>query len=470
MFALCFKKSLKLCFRLFCFIKVFTWFYFSIAIFSIAILYYNNNNSKTISIHLIGEIKMADATAILNQISGGLDGLANAIFTIHPNNNQSFTELWGWNLPGLSLTDVSDEVLACKSLCQRSLENPDIPQEKLDRLLQYPQRISFIQTQTVPNLPGGNALAAYTAIKGLIDSLETILKSIIIEPPFEVKAIEDKKLLPASQLKELKQIELGIKKLKTDSEGLNKKVDEIFEAHSIAQSLPADLQTLQEAKLAYEESVKNMERTSLRIENIIKNSNDALESLNNSKKEAAEIVNKASQAYGVTTNIGLGRAFSDSAEKLTKSVYFLGILLVIALVAAGYITYIRVEWVHKLIDNQKTTTSLLLVNATFTALSVGAPVWMAWLLTRQIGQRFKLAQDYAYKATIAKAYEGYRLEASNIDESLSRKLFEIALDKLAEGPIRLIENDKNLGSPTETEGSLNSITPKINLSLGGEKN
>jgi len=281
LFALCFKKSLKLCFRLFCFIKVFTWFYFSIAIFSIAILYYNNNNSKTISIHLIGEIKMADATAILNQISGGLDGLANAIFTIHPNNNQSFTELWGWNLPGLSLTDVSDEVLACKSLCQRSLENPDIPQEKLDRLLQYPQRISFIQTQTVPNLPGGNALAAYTAIKGLIDSLETILKSIIIEPPFEVKAIEDKKLLPASQLKELKQIELGIKKLKTDSEGLNKKVDEIFEAHSIAQSLPADLQTLQEAKLAYEESVKNMERTSLRIENIIKNSNDALESLNN---------------------------------------------------------------------------------------------------------------------------------------------------------------------------------------------
>jgi hypothetical protein len=41
----------------------------------------------------------------------------------------------------------------------------------------------------------------------------------------------------------------------------------------------------------------------------------------------------------------------------------------------------------------------------FSFLSVGAPLWFAWLATKQIGQRFRLTEDYALKATVAKAYE-----------------------------------------------------------------
>ena len=97
---------------------------------------------------------------------------------------------------------------------------------------------------------------------------------------------------------------------------------------------------------------------------------------------------------------------------------------------------------------------IMWLNVTLTALSVSAPVWLAWLATRQIGQRFRLAEDYSYKATVAKAYEGYRAEASVIDAELSKKLFGIALDRLGEPPLRLVEKESP-GSPAhEVQGPI----------------
>ena len=79
-------------------------------------------------------------------------------------------------------------------------------------------------------------------------------------------------------------------------------------------------------------------------------------------------------------------------------------------------------------------------------LSVGAPLWFAWLATKQIGQRFKLAEDYGFKASVAKAYEGYRKEAARIDEAFEARLFSSALTRLEEAPLRLIEETSH-GSP-----------------------
>lgn len=74
-------------------------------------------------------------------------------------------------------------------------------------------------------------------------------------------------------------------------------------------------------------------------------------------------------------------------------------------------------------------------------LSLGAPIWFAWVATKQISQRFRLSEDYAFKASVAKAYEGYRKEAARIDESFEARLFSSALSRLEEAPLRLVESD-----------------------------
>jgi hypothetical protein len=79
-------------------------------------------------------------------------------------------------------------------------------------------------------------------------------------------------------------------------------------------------------------------------------------------------------------------------------------------------------------------------------LSVGAPIWFAWIATKQIGQRFKLSEDYGFKSSVAKAYEGYKKEASRIDEKLEHRLFSSALTRLEEAPLRLMDG-KTHGSP-----------------------
>jgi len=67
-------------------------------------------------------------------------------------------------------------------------------------------------------------------------------------------------------------------------------------------------------------------------------------------------------------------------------------------------------------------------------------------LISQIGQRFRLAEDYAFKASVAKAYEGYRREAARIDKAFEARLFGSALTRLEEAPLRLVEA-KTPGSP-----------------------
>ncbi|EPY4131494.1 hypothetical protein ACXDI5_000161 [Klebsiella variicola] len=79
-------------------------------------------------------------------------------------------------------------------------------------------------------------------------------------------------------------------------------------------------------------------------------------------------------------------------------------------------------------------------------LSIGGPVWFAWLATKQIGQRFRLSEDYAFKASISRAYEGFRSEASRIDKNLEIKLLASALSRLDELPLRLVETETH-GSP-----------------------
>lgn len=94
--------------------------------------------------------------------------------------------------------------------------------------------------------------------------------------------------------------------------------------------------------------------------------------------------------------------------------------------------------------------------------SVIAPLWFAWLATKQISQRFKLAEDYDFKASVAKAYEGYKKEAAKIDEEFEARLFNVALTRLEEAPLRLV-NSVNHGSPTH------EVIEKTGLNKVGER-
>jgi hypothetical protein len=82
---------------------------------------------------------------------------------------------------------------------------------------------------------------------------------------------------------------------------------------------------------------------------------------------------------------------------------------------------------------------------------VGATIWVAWLSTKRIGHNFRLAEDYGYKATLAKSYEGYKAEAETLDAvkpdyEFRMRVFSSLLSRLDEHPLRFVEHATH-GSP-----------------------
>ena len=114
--------------------------------------------------------------------------------------------------------------------------------------------------------------------------------------------------------------------------------------------------------------------------------------------------------------------------------------------AGAYLGYHRVQVITTALNDQDPKIGFIWLQLALSALSVGAPLWFAWIATKQVGQRFRLAEDYSFKASVARAYEGYRKEAARLDEKFEAELFSSALKRLDEEPLRLVEKSDH-GSP-----------------------
>lgn len=78
-------------------------------------------------------------------------------------------------------------------------------------------------------------------------------------------------------------------------------------------------------------------------------------------------------------------------------------------------------------------------------------IWLGWLAARQIGNLARVQQDYAYKASTAIAFEGYKKEiASANDQALSKQLLETAVRNFGDNPVRLHERSADQGHPLES--------------------
>ena len=120
--------------------------------------------------------------------------------------------------------------------------------------------------------------------------------------------------------------------------------------------------------------------------------------------------------------------------------------LISALGLGSWIGSSQLRNFSELIKQPGSDPTIAVINLVLTLLSVGATVWFSWVATKQVGQRFRLAEDYAFKASVSRAYEGYRREAANIDDAFVARLFSSALSRLDEQPLRLVETTTH-GSP-----------------------
>jgi hypothetical protein len=348
-----------------------------------------------------------------------------------------------WSHPGLTKRELIEDAEKIIELIEA--RGGDELGEYGDRLLSYESRIEQLIKNTIPQLRTGNCGTAVSVYLLTLQGLRKALDPVLIQDD------------PGKAASDLKQIvkKLGDMKSKLSDLGprvskLDVMVEEIEDAHEkaleAADQLPTDLRALSEAQESIEKLLKDAEQDQEHVLRI----KETAEKLDSRLKEidvnANKVLKECESAFSAATSVGLALAFSERASSLSESIRWWIFGLISALGAGFYLGSAQLHSLTDLFITPDVPTSLVLLNLLLSLLSVGAPVWFAWLATKQIGQRFRLSEDYAFKASISRAYMGFRREAADIDKDMEAKLMQSALTRLDELPLRLVETD-NHGSP-----------------------
>ncbi|MEM8500204.1 MAG: hypothetical protein AAF542_19470 [Pseudomonadota bacterium] len=377
--------------------------------------------------------------ATLEELCSELDDVANAIREL-PGGNSILVAQRGWNCPAITMHDLADfpEGLAAQ-IRMANIEN--ISEELESSLTEVASNLALLIQHTVPQINGGNASQAVPAYLATIQWI-----ALKLQPLLYWEIMDDPKSLPPMLAKRLRSVRKQLDEVSINKDELFDQITLIKEATEAAESLPTDLIALRDARKELAELAEYSATDSKKITEMMNNCLDEREIISDGIDKAEKLLSQCEEAYRVTTTKGLAGAFEVRAISLSRSMWAWVIGLLGALSLGVYIGAERLELLNSAMSAVDPNIGVIIVQSFLSVLSLGAPLWFAWLATKQISQRFKLSEDYAFKASVAKAYEGYRREAARIDEAFEARLFSTALSRVEEAPLRLM-NEISHGSP-----------------------
>ncbi|MBB3059729.1 hypothetical protein [Microbulbifer rhizosphaerae] len=307
-----------------------------------------------------------------------------------------------------------------------------------------------------------NAQNLLHIVPSILLTLNTIFSDVEFEL-FSYENIQDKKLLPRGLTTRLRGVKNQIDSISESSASLEEKIGIINDAHEAAESLPTDLASLKDAKKQLDillksadqelatakKEIEKIKEEAISLKNEIKKFSEEAELLRERASKNANLTSKlveeCDDALQITTTQGLAAGFDQKAKELKRSIWIWIIGLLIALIAGSWIGSNRVSALTEALNHELTLGQVVL-HVIMSIFSIGGSLWLAWISTQQINQRFKLSEDYSYKATVSKSFTGFKKFAERFDPHTEERLFNSTLDRLDEMPLRLIEG-KDYNSP-----------------------
>ena len=349
-----------------------------------------------------------------------------------------------WNIPGMTRDELVQVVERITLFISERGTDQIGAGEAL--ISDYKRRLEFLRANTVPQIWSANAAQAVPAFMITMQGLQMALENALPENQDLTQEIAQARANAKKATTRLRALEASIDALEPRSASLEEMVGRIEKANSAADQLPVDLEALREARKTIEELLAEVTLDRAKVGDFANAADIDKATLFARVKEADSIVERCSSAYAASTSHGLAAAFTERSKSLGNSMWVWVGGLVIALGLGSWIGSTQLRSFSEVIKQPDSNSTVAVINLVLALLSVGATVWFSWLATKQIGQRFRLAEDYAFKASVSRAYEGYRREAANIDPEFVSRLFSSALSRLDEQPLRLVETATH-GSP-----------------------
>lgn len=388
---------------------------------------------------------MDEVTDTLIEISHALTSLASKIQSVLP--DASLVESWGWQQPAITKQDMIDQIDNLITKIDDIQLPPAIDSSIIERLKSSVRTIIKVRDESVPNATGGNSYFSYIAVSSLISSLNTLIEKVSPTQPNWTK-FEDQKFIPTKIKKRIEDLDSGVSALEKKYASTSEIFSSIDAAHKSSKDLPTTLRKIEEAKSQVNDALNIASEASKTVQKDSSDITEFKDKIYNIYTKSYEMVKDIDGIKRAAIRQGLGESFERRQKSLQFSTYALMFILAITLILASCIARSRIASVEKALQCVHPNCSyvgmdFLWANIILSGFAVSAPIWFSWLLTKQISQRFRLSEDYGYKAAVAKAYEGYRRESQELgDRELQKRLLAIALNKVEEAPLSHIEKDQ----------------------------
>jgi len=397
-----------------------------------------------------------------DEMSEVLEKLSNELLNVGEivknswSDDRTLRDVFGWNFVALTRHDLAlIPITLANKIDQISFK--EIDNNLLVLIDEIPARLKTLYSDVIPYMFNGNGAQA---VPVYLSTLEWVNQ--VLSPLFSWETLQDAKAMPTQMARRLRGIQADLENIIPNKDKLVNQINLINDATEAAENLPTDLTSLKEARAKVTEIHEDSSFDRKKITEHKASVEAQLKSINELHEQAKKLIENCEDAYRITTTKGLASAFDQRAKDLKNSMRLWVGGLLFALAVGAWIGHERIQILTSSLLSQNLNWGIIWIQIILSMTSVIAPLWFAWLATKQISQRFKLAEDYDFKASVAKAYEGYKKEAAKIDEEFEARLFNVALTRLEEAPLRLVDS-VNHGSPSH------EVIEKTGLNKVGEK-
>lgn len=242
-------------------------------------------------------------------------------------------------------------------------------------------------------------------------------------------------------------IELRLASSEKSIGDVEKAAERIIEADKAAVQLPETLLSLKETGNQVSAIKKQAEQAQVVIQQAEATAKAKERFFDETEEQIKALLEKSKAVLATATSSGLAGAFYDRKKELQTIGWIWTGGLICALVGAIFAIWWRADQLFALLDRaNEIGTFTLIANFVISIGFIGAPVWLAWLATKQVGYYFRLSEDYAFKASVSASYEGFMEEARRHDAEFEKKVLESTLERYDEPPLRFVDSRVH-GSP-----------------------
>jgi hypothetical protein len=357
----------------------------------------------------------------------------------HITHDDAFNKVHNWHAPGVSKTDLLGQAESLLPLIN-TLKESVLSEQQLILLVDYPSRLIALAGNLIPNLPS-NPPVAIPPYFLTFQTLHRLLESMV--PRGDQQKLADGVRDAGRQLK---AVQARLNTIDPRSSKVSEMIAQIESVHQAASQLPEDLESLADARNDIAELLRLSTEDQGKILQTNIDATDVKKQLVDRLAEAESVLKRCDAAYSAATSVGLAAAFAERSKALNLSMWVWVVFLLASLAFGSIVGGGKLADLNAVLGRESSPGWMIALNILVSLLAIGAPVWFAWLSTKQIGHRFKMAEDYGYKASISQAYEGFRREAARFDKEMEARLLTTAFARLDELPLRLVERE-TYGSP-----------------------